>query len=84
MARMTTDTPTLQSLTDALSIDFESLKSRKIRSEDRLESLLEWSSLNALLIMVRIKQHYKVELMPGELRAAVTFGDLVLLIQSKL
>jgi acyl carrier protein len=60
------------------------LKNRNIKNDNSLESLLEWSSLNALLITVRIKQNFGVELLPGELRANGTFGELISLIKSKL
>ena len=74
----------MQTLTDALSADFEGLKKHDIKIDSSLGELLEWSSLNALLITVRIKQNFGVELLPGELRANGTFGDLLLLIKSKL
>jgi acyl carrier protein len=74
----------IQDLARALAADFESLKGRHIENNSSMESLLEWSSLNALLITVRIKQNFGVELLPGELRANATFGDLLILIKSKM
>jgi|GEM_PF-2777588 acyl carrier protein len=81
---MNRDAVNLKSLIEALSSDFDTLKNRNIKNDNSLESLLEWSSLNALLITVRIKQNFGVELLPGELRANGTFGELISLIKSKL
>jgi acyl carrier protein len=80
---MNNDNISIESLIEALSSDFDNLKTESVETDNSLESLLEWSSLNSLLITVRIKQNFGVELLPGELRASETFKQLLSLINSK-
>ena len=80
---MSNESVNLKRLIESLSLDFENLKSREIDNNSNLNSLLDWSSLNALILTARVKQDFKVELLPGELRATETFGQLLNLINAK-
>lgn len=62
---------------------FEEVQPGSLHPETELESLEEWGSLQALVIIAMLDSKYKVKVTGAELMEAKTVSDVYKLVQSK-
>jgi len=75
---------TLSGIREILELDFDLSAHSNLKPEDSFKEILDWSSMNALIIAARIKDVYGFDILPGELRSLETFEDLIAHINTKL
>ncbi len=72
-----------EDLLRALEEEFEEITPFALKRESNLKELIDWNSLNTLVVAARIKQDYGVKLMPNDFKDLVTFNDLIMLVNNK-
>lgn len=63
---------------------FEEVEAGTLQPQTQLDSLDEWGSLQALVIIAMLDSKYKVKITGAELEEAKTVGDIYALMQSKI
>jgi acyl carrier protein len=65
-------------------LQFEEVESGSLKPDTELESIEEWGSLQALVIIAMIDSKYKVKVTGTELQQTKTVADVYNLVQSKI
>ncbi|MDI3318636.1 acyl carrier protein [Pinibacter soli] len=73
----------LQKFVQDFEAEFEEVTAGSIKPETELESIDEWGSLQALVIISMLDSKYNVNVSGAELYGAKTVNDIFKLIQAK-
>lgn len=68
---------------ELLEEEFEDLKPGAIKAESNFKEALDWSSVNALILITLIDSEYEVTINANDLNTSGTLGELFQLIQSR-
>lgn len=64
--------------------EFEDLEQGIINKKSKFKEVLDWSSVNALILISLIDSEYEVTINATDLNTSETFGDLFQIIQSRM
>ena len=66
----------------AIQLDFDLPLIESMDANDSFRDVVDWSSMNALILTARIKEKFGVDILPGELRKVMSFSQLLDLVNS--
>lgn len=64
--------------------EFEDLEQGILNEKSKFKEVLDWSSVNALILISLIDSEYEVTINATDLNTSETFGDLFQIIQSRM
>lgn len=63
--------------------EFPDMESGKLKPDSVFREVMNWNSINALILIVLVDTEYDVILTADDLRSAITINDIFNLIQSR-